>query len=356
MLVWLLLAVKISSCPVPVFRYALERWPADPYRMTIFHRGALSAAQSNAVDAARNAGENGVVNLTVSLVDVDGQLDETTKAFWKAQEKPELPWAVVQYPVATSLEQSFEKGTLDAEFMKQLLDSPVRREVCKRILHGDSIVWLVLESGDKKRDDEAVGMLQTEFDKLVQILKIPPVDPNDPRSEVNVTLKIVFSVVRLSRSNPAEKYLVNQLVNIQPSFVDARVPVVFPVFGRGRALCGLTADELTADNVDDVAAFLTGACSCEVKSMNPGVDLLLTADWDGLLEGRVVEEPEMPPLVSLSQLASEARPVVKVGENPVRLVPQPTAARLMRNLIIVIGLCVFAAVVGTIVLRGRDKR
>ena len=34
-----LLAVPARACNVPVFRYALERWPADRYEVTVFHRG-----------------------------------------------------------------------------------------------------------------------------------------------------------------------------------------------------------------------------------------------------------------------------------------------------------------------------
>ncbi|PIW14960.1 MAG: hypothetical protein COW34_07135, partial [Armatimonadetes bacterium CG17_big_fil_post_rev_8_21_14_2_50_66_6] len=32
----------VSACSVPVFQYALERWPADPYEVVVFHRGPLS--------------------------------------------------------------------------------------------------------------------------------------------------------------------------------------------------------------------------------------------------------------------------------------------------------------------------
>ncbi|HUQ72324.1 MAG TPA: hypothetical protein VM165_22550, partial [Planctomycetaceae bacterium] len=29
------------ACNVPVFRYALEHWRPDPYRLTVLHRGPL---------------------------------------------------------------------------------------------------------------------------------------------------------------------------------------------------------------------------------------------------------------------------------------------------------------------------
>jgi len=53
-----------------------------------------------------------------------------------------------------------------------------------------------------------------------------------------------------------------------------------PVFGRGRALTALSGFEVSANVLSQAAAFLCGACSCEVKEMNPGKDLLLAANWE----------------------------------------------------------------------------
>lgn len=315
--------------------------------MTIFHRGALPTAQKAVVDAVSGSSEEGMVNLAVRLVNVDEQMPADVAELWKAQQNPELPLVVVQYPAVTRQDQVTGKGTLDAKFMQQLLDSPVRREICRRILKGDSIVWLILEGDDAKQNDETATMIKTECDKLETILKIPPVDPNDPRTDVNVKLEIAFSLLRMSRKDPAEKCLVEQLVNINPNFADSKKSVVFPIFGRGRALCGLTADEITADNVDDIAVFLTGACSCEVKAMNPGVDLLVAADWDGLLVEEAVKDPAMPPLVSLSQLAAEAQSPAKTVETPE---PQPQPSTLRRNLIVLVGLGIVTVIAGAIFL------
>ena len=34
------------------------------------------------------------------------------------------------------------------------------------------------------------------------------------------------------------------------------------------------------DNIRETIYFLTGPCGCEIKMMNPGVDLLMAANWD----------------------------------------------------------------------------
>ena len=87
--------------------------------------------------------------------------------------------------------------------------------------------------------------------------------------------------------------------------------------------------------------------------MNPGVDLLIAVDWDASLEGRAGKEPEMPPLVSLSQLAAEARPPEEVAKTTV---PPPQASPLMRNVIVAVGLSILAVVAGTVLLRRRGRR
>jgi len=43
-------ALPVWACDVPVFRFALERWPADPYQATIFHKGPLDDKQQGIVD------------------------------------------------------------------------------------------------------------------------------------------------------------------------------------------------------------------------------------------------------------------------------------------------------------------
>ena len=46
-----LLTATASACSVPVFRYALEHWPADPFQITVFHRGTMNDAQRAMIPA-----------------------------------------------------------------------------------------------------------------------------------------------------------------------------------------------------------------------------------------------------------------------------------------------------------------
>jgi hypothetical protein len=91
---------------------------------------------------------------------------------------------------------------------------------------------------------------------------------------------------------------------------DLKDPMIFPVFGRGRALLPLIGAGITPENIEDSGSFLVGACSCEVKELNPGFDLLLAADWNGLLF-----ENGPPPEVAA------ARPVAATGEPELVSIP-----------------------------------
>jgi hypothetical protein len=109
-----------------------------------------------------------------------------------------------------------------------------------------------------------------------------------------------FSTVRLSRDDPREKHLVSMLLGSEPDLEAFREPMAFPVFGRGRVLYALVGKGINEEYVDEACAFLAGPCSCQVKELNPGTDLLMAVDWEALLGERLVEAAELPPLTGLA--------------------------------------------------------
>jgi hypothetical protein len=64
------------------------------------------------------------------------------------------------------------------------------------------------------------------------------------------------------------------------------------VIGRGRAISALAAARVNDQGVGAFAQFVCGQCSCEVKELNPGIDLLLAADWDVIFADRQAEGDE----------------------------------------------------------------
>jgi hypothetical protein len=312
---------RILACNVPVFRYALERWVPDNFVIT------TPAEPTNLVAALRSA----PLNLSV--------------------ESGSATNAAIYVPNAVADQPPLWSGAFTADNVRVLVDSPARREIVRQIQQGASAVWVLLESGNPAADAAAAKLLETELPKLTKELKIPEVDPDDPRTEGNVKLKIAFPMIRVSRTDPAEQLFIRMLLSGNVELDPAKGPIVFPVFGRGRALYGLAGKELTPANIGDVASFLCGACSCEVKEQNPGWDLLLAADWDALIDNPVVKDPELPPLISLSAMAASAQPQPAVARQPA----PPTADNaLSRNLLLVIAVVVLAAIAGTVIVKRKS--
>jgi hypothetical protein len=267
------------ACNIPVFRYALDRWPSDPYRLTVFHRGPLTAAHRDALKALEKHADADHPPVTLELVDLAKNPDGA-EGVPAPKVDAELPYLVVQYPAATRINVPIWSGALKPDVSAALLDSPARRELARRILNDDSAVWVLLASGDAAKDDAAEKLLRAEVQKLEKELKLPVLTaaPEDKLRD-DRPLKLAFSVLRVGRKDPAEDMLVRMLLNTEDDLPGRSDPMVFPAFGRGRVMPALVGAGITSENIREAAAFLVGPCSCELKRDNPGVDLLLTTDW-----------------------------------------------------------------------------
>lgn len=299
------------ACSVPVFRYALEKWPPDAYQALVFHRGPLNAAQTALAHDLTRDGLAGRVHANISLQTVDLAQSPAPEllAQWQQLAASTLPWLVVRYPQAARLSDHIVSGPLTEATLKQAFDSPARQEITRRLGRGDSTVWVLLELGDRQRDDETTKLVETRLNYLAGVLKLPAIEAQDVAAGL-VTLpkgglKLAFSVLRVSRSDPAEAAFISMLLGSEADLRDLKEPILFPVFGRGRALYALAGKGINHETLDEAATFLIGKCSCQVKELNPGVDLLLAADWDKLVKAQVNTDQGLPTLPTLAEAAPE---------------------------------------------------
>jgi hypothetical protein len=130
-------------------------------------------------------------------------------------------------------------------------------------------------------------------------------------------------------------------------------PMVFPVFGRGRFLRPLVGEGINPGNIEMASAYVCGACSCQVKSGNPGIDLLSHVDWYSYLEGsEVVHDRELPPLTGTADLVE---PDAAASEVVSQDSPEPQqSSPLTRNLMVVFGV-VLGLVVGVSIVILKKK-
>ncbi|PAW64453.1 MAG: hypothetical protein B9S36_02495 [Verrucomicrobiia bacterium Tous-C2TDCM] len=263
-----LLPVQIASaCTIPVFRYALDRWEADPFRLVVPKAWATDRDKVKLLVTLRG---NGLANV---LVEESGD--------------PALDRAKWLFPHDDAV---LSEGGLDADTLAAVLDSPVRRELLQRILQGDSVVWVV---ATKAGGESEVERIASRLRFLEQVAELPAQNPDDPDSQLGPgpELKLKFSVLPLSLDDAAERHFAAMLAGPRHvDFVKEDIPFAAPVFGRGRVLGAWALEELDDLMIEDTSLFLTGRCSCRVKNENPGWDLLLKVDWETSLASVGVEE------------------------------------------------------------------
>ena len=273
------------ACSVPVFQYALAYWSADRYEVTVFHRGPLSSEGQAALEKLRQASRKPEfhANLYVRIVD----LAEPPGA-WESQSGLQMPCILLKYPRNSQIPGTVWSAPLTAANVGRLLDSPIRKEIAGRILKGETAVWVFLESGVQEQDEASAAVLESELKRLSGQLKIKV--PEEAAAQLDETdLLVSFSMVRLSRNDPDEAVLAQMLLNSEWDLKMLNSPLAFPIFGRGRALYALSGDGIEKSNIAEACSFLVGWCSCEIKDQNPGVDILMSVNWDNLISQQLYD-------------------------------------------------------------------
>jgi hypothetical protein len=306
-----LVPCQSRACSIPVFRYALERWEASPYQALVFHRGPLPEPAQAALRKLEQP--TPPANLVVKAVDLDDLGDAAVRQVWQRQGNVAvLPWLVLRAPDADDKTADLWAGPLTEANVAPLLDSPARRRLAAALEAG-AVVFLLLESGDRAADDAAAILVEKRIARLPQEIILPELQQDGPQLLSALPLRAAFALQRLSRETAAERPFVRILLRSDEDLAEFRGPIVFPVFGRGRSLGGLRGKDLNEDEVRRAALFLCGACSCEVKRLNPGIDLLVSADWGRLLENAPSSRP--PGDVKVEMVGTEGSTVTGKGRD-----------------------------------------
>lgn len=299
-----------NACSVPVFRYALERWAADPFQVAVLHRGELTdddaKAFIQALEAASEAEPN-YANVSVSPVNLDEPLPKMLEeALTDEDRAATAPLAVAIYPYNPIVAW---RGTPTASAAAQLLDSPLRRTIAREILKGASAVWVLVESGDQEKDDAALALLRENLKTMEGELELPDVTPMDREQYMTgegPELSLSFSVVQLKKGDAEEAAFRSMLLNSE-ELPEEPGPIAYPLFGQGRCLAAFHGDMLKLEEMGAACAFLVGMCSCQVKAYNPGVDMLFSAGWGYYIFDNYVVDETLPELMSTAMVLPETQ-------------------------------------------------
>jgi hypothetical protein len=285
-----------GACSVPVFRYALEHWSGQQYEAVVLHRGPLPGNMARSVRALEEA----PANLTVIAMEAGRAPPELLKVWGSGDPQRSAPWLFLRR--GSGLERALVwSGPLTEESCRALLSSPTRQELVRRLTGGDSVVFLLLTCGREEEDNAALQFLEQQLPRLQQELRLPEHAFDDAALRSPVPLKLALSVLPLSCTAAGEGPFVHMLQHVE-GLERPSGPIMFPIFGRGRALAGLPVADVDSEVLRRTTTFLCGACSCELKEGNPGIDLLLSADWEALLglAGEEKQPPRQAPPVAVS--------------------------------------------------------
>ena len=204
-------------------------------------------------------------------------------------------------------------GDLNVATLGAVLDSPARQDLRARILAGESVVWVIADSGTQE-DTAQRDRIEKRLLFLQQVASLPIQDPNDPDSQLGPgpPLKLAFTVLRVRRDDPAEAVFLKMLAGPKGNIDPAKTSFAAAIFGKGRVLGAWALDLLDDAALEDACLFLVGRCSCRVKDQNPGWDILMNVDW-----------PKALAEVSAKKAAVETEPPAMAGPVIVKTEPAP---------------------------------
>lgn len=286
------------ACSIPVFRYAIEHWQPDPYQVFVYHDQELTAEDHELIGWLREQEALGA-NIEEHLIDMRKPLEPADQARWERLGDVKPPRLVVQLPKRIGDgEAPVSSASWNREELESLVRSPKRSELAERLTRGD-VVWVFLDGTTKEENDRLYTLLDEQIAVQQETIKLGEIDEADRKDLAGdpTELKVKFSALRLARDEAAEKWFREILLSIEPDLRDDELkdqPMVFPVFGRARALYALVGQGINADMIKEAAVFLTEGCQCTVKAENPGVDLLVPVRWDDVIEVSEPEEVDLP--------------------------------------------------------------
>lgn len=307
----------LRACDTPVYRYAMYRWEPTPYEVYHFHRGEVGAAFTAASDEIFNANSDQVspANVAVYPVSLDDDPELKTiprdvRRLWEAkvEQGVKAPLTVIVNP------KGYEvfAGDLGGKEIAALVNSPSRTQIGEHLKKGHAGVYILLPGKDDELNraaEEAVAKLVKDVnDGKLQLYAGPQLyNPLDPKFELPVEKsggdgeeseatdeedspkedadkKPPHSAVsmKLTRDqlDADDPWLYRSLMAVENDLHEFQdEPMLFVVYGRGRALPPYIGKGIVYSNLVEITDFITSACSCTVKDQNPGVDLLMAYDW-----------------------------------------------------------------------------
>ncbi len=301
LLVLVIVPASAFACKVPVFRYALERWNVDQYTMVVMLNGEPDEEIARAIKRVTEVSATDAANVEVQVIDISTL---SPKQQWQLEDfdpTVETPHLQVFYPERNGQRKLCWEGSFTSSTLDAWLSSPLRSKVAEKLVAGASAVFVLVECEDSELNQRVEATVRLGVQQAMTEISIPegviprfganeylqqhPEASLDDVLRCDVPLKVEFEIARLTFDDQDEKALRAMGSGLAAS---ASGPWLIPIFGRGRMLDAIDAKELSSQTVMNACQYMVGECSCTVKTQNPGVDLLMSANWSESLGGDTV--------------------------------------------------------------------
>ena len=285
----------VAGCNTPVFRYAMYNWQTAPYIVFYFYEGEIPESDQAIHKTMADLTEEWPpeANIRIEPIDVSDQakldmLPDFVVEAWKSHENGKTP----AYVIFSPLRAHIYTGSLDAESVAKLIDSPARQRLGQLLEQGNAAVMILLTCADEEKNKKAEQALaelrrMAKEGEIPLELELPPMglpgkeEQEGTDEEAAKSNNLGIAVLKVDRNDPAEEFFVRMLMTIEDDLGDfTDQPMIFAGYGRGRALKPYIGKGISAENLVGVVTFLAGACSCMVKDQNPGADLLVKWNWE----------------------------------------------------------------------------
>jgi hypothetical protein len=341
-------ALRAGACDLPVFLYALYNWTPDQYGLHVIATNALDDDAARALAQVREIGGE-------SLYLEEHRDDAFASQVWARVGMAALPWLQLDYPAAGGVQRIAWEGPLTLTNLDRLLLSPARAELVRRLVSNECAVWVMLASGDAARDAQMQRELAAALRAAEAQVRLPHQDEDLPEDDVapyDTNLPLRFSILRVARDDPREAAFVAMVQNPDARLAQMRGPLAIPIFGKGRALTVLSELPVPADLVIELCQFLAGPCACEIKDMNPGVDMLLPVPWRTLLRDGVQEVLQPMPLSGFATLDTNTP-----AQDAISTMPTPAEAGrgMLRTVVLLVTLLLLTTAIGAGVIAWRAR-
>jgi len=252
----------LAACDIPVCEYALLHWPRQDYVLYYLHDGTEAPADAETNELLRQvaAGQAGHANLRFTSVNTAlGPESLTPDARYVLKTHGEL--ARPRHMLISPKGRTVFSGRITAGDIRDLLASPKTAALADMLSRGVRGVLLVMTDSDEAQNAAALEIAQGVIDAAQDA-------------------KVRMGLLAVSRQDPRELWLVRQLLAVEGDLGGRSGPMVFGAYGRCHVTEPYLGKGINPTNLTELAGFMNGPCTCDIKAANLGADLVSNLAWD----------------------------------------------------------------------------